>query len=279
MAASKAKLEAMDSEDKLRIMLEESKNRVESYMFTVKNKLVDNEEELSTVSTDEQREECRKLAVDTELWLEEDGYSADYPTMEDKYAELSGPFEKILLRLREKTARPETIAKVEEILVKAESRLEKWITSMPQITQEEREKVVKRIESIRANVTAMEEAQAAKEPHEDPAYLSIELVEKLKPLDSMMQRLSKKPKSKPKKQTTTTTGTDNSNSTNKTTTTGDNETDTSDDAESSSTPATEDDTTTTGDAAEEEEDVKEEDADTTADSTEGMEEKETDDEL
>mmetsp|Transcript_4268 Transcript_4268/g.9480 ORF Transcript_4268/g.9480 Transcript_4268/m.9480 type:complete len:962 (+) Transcript_4268:139-3024(+) len=212
---SKAKLLEMDEKDKERVMLEESKNRVESYMFMVKNKLIDDEEEIATVSTEEQREECRKLAVDTEEWLEDDGYSADFPTMEDKYAELSAPFEKILLRLKEKTARPDMIEKVEKVLTKAEELLKKWETTMPQVTEEERGEVTEKIEGARTAIKELEEAQAAKEPHEDPAYMSAELVSKVTPVEKLMQRLSKKPKPKPQKKANETKS-DNATDTNST---------------------------------------------------------------
>jgi len=216
MAQSKAKLAEMDESDKKRIMLEESKNSVESYMYKVKNKLIDDEEELSTVSTEEQREECRKLSSDTELWLEDDGYSADYATMEDKYAELTAPFEKILLRLREKTARATMVAKLEEALKKTEELLVKWETTKPQVNEEEREKVTEKIATARAFIKEKEEAQAAKESHEDPAYLSADLVEKVTPVEALMQRLSKKPKPKPPKKELNETKSENATETNAT---------------------------------------------------------------
>ncbi|KAL7570461.1 hypothetical protein ACA910_004247 [Epithemia clementina (nom. ined.)] len=242
LASSKAKLYAMAQADKQRIMLEEAKNKVESYMFMVKNKLVDDEEELATVSTEEQRETCRKVSADIELWLEDDSYGADLATLEDKFVELSEPFEKILLRLQEKTARPEMVEKVQKKLTQAEEILEKWTTSMSHITEEERQKVMDRIASVRGNLTAMEEAQATKEPHEEPAYLSSELVEKLKPLESLIQRLSKKPKPKPPKTTSDDANktSSSSSSTNETTTDEKGNTTSSEDA-SADTPASDED--------------------------------------
>jgi len=216
MADSKAKLLEMDEADKKRVMLEESKNRVESYMFTVKNKLIDLEEELSTVSTEEQREECRKLASETEEWLEDEGYTADFPTMEEKFVELSTPFEKILLRLKEKDARPAMVEKLEKILAKAEELLKKWETTMPQVTEEDREKVTEKIEAARASIKELEEAQAAKEAHEEPAYLSTDLPEKVSPVEKLMQRLSKKPKPKPQKKESNETKSENATEANST---------------------------------------------------------------
>lgn len=109
LAASKAKLLDMAERDKERMMLEESRNKVESYIYYIKNSLADREKELSEVSTEEQREEATNLALAAQDWMDDEGYSADLATMEDKYASLSHPFEKILLRLKEKVARPKAV--------------------------------------------------------------------------------------------------------------------------------------------------------------------------
>ena len=43
------------------MMLEESKNKVESYIYKIKNKLVDDEETMEKFATKKQRDEIRKL--------------------------------------------------------------------------------------------------------------------------------------------------------------------------------------------------------------------------
>ena len=197
---SKAKLAEMNRMDEERVKLEETKNKVESYMYMIKNKLVDDEETLGKVSTKEQREACLQLAVKTEEWLDEEGYAADLPTMEDKYAELSAPFESILLRVREMTERPEKAAKLTKKLKEVEDLMIKWETTMPQVTEEERADVMAKVEAARKWLSDKEEQQAAKAPHEEPAYLSAEIAPQFKPVESLVMRLSKKPKPKPKKE-------------------------------------------------------------------------------
>lgn len=196
---SKAKLAEMNRKDEERVKLEAAKNKVESYMYMIKNKLVDDEETLSKVSTEEQREECRQAAADTEEWLDGDGYTADLPTMEDKYVELAGPFEKILLRVREMKDRPEKAAKLTKKLKEVEDLMTKWETTMPQVTEEERAEVMAKVEAARKWLSDKEDAQAAKAPHEDAAFLSSEIGPQFKPVESLVMRLGKKPKPKPPK--------------------------------------------------------------------------------
>jgi hypoxia up-regulated 1 len=199
MAASRAKLLEMALLDKGRMMLEESKNKVESYIYKIKNKLVDDEEAISQVSSKKQREECQKLAENAEEWLDEDGYTADLPTMEAKYAELSVPFDMILFRLVETTALPEAIEKMQKKLTDVEALVKKWETSMPQVTEDERKDVLKKVEDARKWIEKKEKGQSKKKSHEDPAFTSEEIPVQIKPIESLVVRLSKKPKPKPEK--------------------------------------------------------------------------------
>merc|ERR1712159_234007 len=100
MDESKAKMAYLAQKDKERVMLEAAKNKVESYVYLVKNKLIDDEENIAKVTTEEQREELRKLAMDGEDWLYDEGYTADLAATEAKYAELSEPAEKVWFRVK-----------------------------------------------------------------------------------------------------------------------------------------------------------------------------------
>ena len=196
LAASKAKLLEMAEKDKERMMLEESRNKVESYIYHIKNTISDREEELKLVSTEEQREEAMKLALDAQEWMDDDGYGADFATMEDKYASLAGPFEMIMLRLKEKDDRPAAVAALNKKLTEVESLLVKWETSKPQITEEERNSVVEKIEEVRKWIEDKEKEQSAKKSHEDPAFLSADVPAQIKPVETLVMKLSKKPKPK-----------------------------------------------------------------------------------
>ena len=205
----------MAAKDKERMMLEESKNKVESYIYRIKNKLVDEEEEIDKVSTKKQREEVRKLAEAAEEWLYEDGYDADLATMEDKYAELSVPFEKILLRISESTERPKVIESVRKKLTEIEELMEKWVEAKPQVTEEERTQVLDKVKEAGKWIDDQEKAQSKKKAHDDPAFLSDEVPLQLKPLEALVVRLNRKPKPKPekKKEDKNETSTDAANAT------------------------------------------------------------------
>jgi hypoxia up-regulated 1 len=199
MEESKAKLAELARKDKERMMLEEARNKVESYIYMIKNKLMDEEEAIGKVTTEKQRAELSKLSGEAEEWMYEDGYSADLATMEDKYAELSTPMEKVLLRVSETQARPAMIKEMQDKLTKVEDLMKKWETTMPQVTEDERKDVLTKVEEFRAWMAEKEEAQSKTDPTEDPVFLSTDVPAQTKDLEILITRLSRKPKPKKEK--------------------------------------------------------------------------------
>mmetsp|Transcript_4232 Transcript_4232/g.6592 ORF Transcript_4232/g.6592 Transcript_4232/m.6592 type:complete len:913 (+) Transcript_4232:132-2870(+) len=197
MEESKAKMDELARKDKERQLLEETRNKVESYIYKIKNKLVDDEENIEKVTTEAQREEVSKLSSDAEEWLYEDGYTADLATMEDKYAEISEPMEKILFRLSEMTARPAAIVALNEKLDKIEKLMTKWETTHSHITQEERGGVLEKVEEVKKWIAEKEEEQSKLAGSDDPVFTSEECPGQTKSIESMVSRLSRKPKPKP----------------------------------------------------------------------------------
>lgn len=188
---SKAKLLDLARKDKERIMLEEARNRVESYVYYIKNKLVDDEENVNKVSTEEQRAHILKLAEDAEEWIFDEGESADLATTEDKYAEVSTPAEKIFYRVSEMTERPEAVTALKGRLSKVEELMKKWETTMPQVTDEERAEVLSKVEDVKKWIEEKETEQSKKQPHEDPAFGSAEVPGQMNPIEVLVAKLKK----------------------------------------------------------------------------------------
>jgi hypothetical protein len=194
---SKAKLELLAARDKARMMLEESKNNYEAYIYHIKNKLSDEEEAVGKVSTEEQREALLKAAEDASEWLDFEGYEADLETFKVKHAELAVPAEAIFFRLSEAAARPEAVAALRATLIKVEELMTLWETTMPQVTVEERGEVLAKVVEVRAWIDEQEAAQAALKSWDPPAFNSTQVPLQQKPLEKILGKLSKKPKPKP----------------------------------------------------------------------------------
>lgn len=184
--------------DKERILLEEAKNKLESYFYSVKNKLLDNEEDIAKISTEEQREELRKLSSETEDWLFDEGDTADLETIQSKYDDLATPAEKVWFRLKESTARPAAVETLNEKLVEIEEKFTKWATNLTHITEEEKGDVFAKIESARKWLADKVDEQSQQAAHDEPTFTSEDVPLQTKPIQKLISKLSKKPKPKPK---------------------------------------------------------------------------------
>merc|ERR1712157_337698 len=205
------KLEDLAKKDAERVLVEEARNKVESYVYFIRNKLVDDEEQIGKVSTEEQRDAVSKFAEETEDWMYDDGSTADLATLEDRYNELSAPMEEILFRASEMSARPEAIEALQAKLKKVEELVKKWETTHPQITEEERSDVLAKVDNAKSWIYEKIAEQDKKEPHEEPAFASTDVPKQAKSTQGLVKRLSKKPKPKVEKSNTT-----DSNSSNET---------------------------------------------------------------
>ncbi|KAL7544481.1 hypothetical protein ACHAWF_007870, partial [Thalassiosira exigua] len=197
MAESRAKLETLARADKERMLLEESKNKYESYIYHIRNKLVDDEEDIAKVTSEEQREATRQSAEDAEEWMFDEGYGADLATYEAKYAELSGPAEKVFFRVAEMAARPKAIAALTAKLDKITKLVEKWETTMEHITEEERQEVMDKVADAQKWVEEKVAEQEKADPTSDPVFTSEEVPGQTKRIEGVVARLMKKPKPKP----------------------------------------------------------------------------------
>jgi hypoxia up-regulated 1 len=188
--------------DRERVLLEEAKNQLESYIYKVKNKLIDEEEKVAIVSTEEQREELNRLAMEAEEWLFDEGDTADLKAVKAKYDELAAPAEKVWFRLAESTARPEAVQNLKDKLKEFEEKMNKWLEGKDHITDEERSDLASKVESARNWLADKEAEQAAKLGHDDPAFTSSEVPTQMHPILKLATRLQKKPKPKIEKNET-----------------------------------------------------------------------------
>merc|ERR1711906_59115 len=213
MAESKAKLALLAKADEERVQLEESKNKFESYIYHIRNRLIDDEELIAKVSTEEQRAALSKSAEDAEEWMFDDGYTADLATVEAKYDELSGPAIKVFFRAAELTARPKAVEALTDKLTKIEELMKKWETTMTHITEEERTEVLDKVKEVRAWVEEQTTLQEATDASEDPVFTSAEVPGQTKRIESLVSRLLKKKKPKPPEKNETETNATDANTT------------------------------------------------------------------
>lgn len=197
MAESKAKLDTLAQADKERTMLEEARNDYEAYIYYIRNKLVDHEEEIAKVTSEEQREAIKKSAEEAEEWLFDEGYTADLKTFQAKHVELSTPMDKAMFRMSELTARPKAIDELTKQLNIIEELMTQWETTMTHITEEERKEVLDKVIVAKKWIEEKVGEQERADVTAEPVFTSKEVPNQLKSLIKIVERLKKKLRPKP----------------------------------------------------------------------------------
>lgn len=205
-----AVLRDLDHKDMVRKEKEEEKNTLESFIYAVKNKMMDAEEAVAEVTTEEQREELSTELTDTEDWLYDEGDDVDAVTYRKRKNKIADMNDAIMLRVSEMTDRPAAVEVAHELLANFTGVVKRWEEEKPQITEEERQEVTDKITKIHDWLDEKEAEQAALSAHDVPAFTSAQVPPKFKSLQSMVSRLAKRPKPTPKIEATlnTTNATD-----------------------------------------------------------------------
>jgi hypoxia up-regulated 1 len=197
IAEAKQRLRALQQADEIRRAKAAAMNDLETYLYKVKNRLMDEETQLKSVSTEDQRQEVQDLANSIEEWLYDDGRDQEVPVYTAKQSELRAKAESIFHRYTEVKARAEAVSSARKALTEVRNKVSTWPEKMPHITSEESESLLKLVETAESWMNEKESAQSKVSPFEKPAFDSSEVAPQLKPVSVLLDKLMRKPKPAP----------------------------------------------------------------------------------
>ena len=164
----------------------------------MKNRLADEEEELSKVSSAAQRESAIELAKKAEEWLEETANAATPVTeYKDHLKAITTVADAIFTRFSELTARPQAIKKVNSAILQLRTAISTWSEKLPQITKNETEQMLASIQQVEEWIEAKQALQSTHDPTLAPLFNSTETLLQLKPVQALYEKLIRKPKPPP----------------------------------------------------------------------------------
>merc|ERR1711865_780158 len=197
------RLRDMEAADELRQKRDAEKNSLEGFVFELRNQMEENSEELSKVSTDDEREKISEDLTLLEDWLYEDGEyggaNAELSVYQNKRTEMGDRVKAIFTRLIELEKRPKAVKAARDVLGSTKEIILLWSKERPQITEKETEEVTERVESITTWLDEKETEQEGKEDNVTPAFSSREVSNKMQTLHSLVSRLLKKQRPAPEK--------------------------------------------------------------------------------
>merc|ERR1711871_143425 len=196
LAASVAKLKALDDADAERKIRDGLKNDLETYVFSTRSKIREAEEEVSKVSTDEEREKIMEDLEAIEEWLYEDGEDGGANAPTDAYKQKMEKMDKrvnaIFHRLAELEARPKAIEAARSILEAATSKIAEWAEVRPQISEDDAKSAKLMVEEVGKWLDEKEKKQAELATTDTPAFSSTDVKKQIRPLSRLISSLLSK---------------------------------------------------------------------------------------
>jgi molecular chaperone DnaK (HSP70) len=146
MGAAKNRHSAMCDAEEARRKKEGAKSSLEAWIYSVKEKTM--EEEMEAVATEDDVAEVKAALEAGEEWIYDEGENAELAAYEAKKAEIEKKVATVIERYDEYLARPAAVEKAEAAVAKALSNAEDWAKSRPQIPASELAKLKKQADDL-----------------------------------------------------------------------------------------------------------------------------------
>lgn len=173
---------------------------MEAYLYSVKEKLEDNES-IQQASTQEMRDEILSLVKQYEEWVHgDDSSSSKKEDYEERLNKLESEMNPIYERATELNARPNLIENVEKTIPKIEKMKTHIETKMDWVPKEKVEEATKKLEDFKAWWEKKSASQEKLADHDVPAYTKNQVEKKMKNVAKAFDKLGKIKKPKPKKE-------------------------------------------------------------------------------
>ncbi|XP_042860610.1 hypoxia up-regulated protein 1-like isoform X3 [Penaeus japonicus] len=195
VAASKKKLEDINTAERARHEREAARNNLESYILDAQDKLY--QEDYEQASTDDQRTAIRELCSTLDEWIYDEGFDVEASVYKEKLKELSKLFEPIKQRVFEHLNRPEAIQALMDMMNKSSEFVQRArVASSEQqfFTDVEIDTMDKLIVDTQKWLEDKEEQQQAQSLSDDPKLKLNDVGEKLGALDREIKYLVNKAK-------------------------------------------------------------------------------------
>ncbi|AQK54690.1 Heat shock protein 17 [Zea mays] len=169
---AKNRLEALDKKDAERRKTAELKNNLESYVYSMKEKVQD--------------------------WLYMDGEDAQANEFKERLGQLKAIGEPILFRLSELKARPAACENARLYLDELQKIVNKWETNKQWLPKKRVDEVVSQAEKVKAWLEEKENLQKNTPVYSSPVFTSEQVYEKVLDLQDKVSSVNRIPKPKPK---------------------------------------------------------------------------------
>ncbi|CAD7703207.1 unnamed protein product [Ostreobium quekettii] len=173
-----------------------AKNSLESYILSTQEMLgVD--ENIKKVTTEEQRNTFSLELTETEDWLYMEGEDQPAAEFKKRLAELEAVGKKMVENAAELTRRPEAVKTAQDSIELLRKVINTWPETKPWLNETEVEKFANKTDAFEEWLTGVVAEQSSREPHEDPAFRSEDVMFRFNALNKVFNKLKNKKAPKP----------------------------------------------------------------------------------
>ncbi|XP_044404029.1 heat shock 70 kDa protein 17 [Triticum urartu] len=194
---AKSRLDVLNKKDAERRRTAELKNNLESYIYSMKEKLEESTDMLA-VSTEQERESFTEKLSEVQDWLYMDGEEAQANEFQERLDQLKAMGDPILFRMSELKARPAACGSARLYLTELQKIVKNWETSKPWLPKKRVDEVVSEADKLKAWLEEKETLQKSTPAHSSPAFTSEEVYQKVLALQNKVSSVNRIPKPKPK---------------------------------------------------------------------------------
>ena len=191
-----AKFEKLEQERKQH---EQEKNELESFVFSCRDRLRSQDEDVAKVTFADDVEKLFEDLETTEDWLYEDGENAPVEEYRERKKALSKRVNAIFSRVQEMVQRPLVITAARELIESVAEQRKNWTTERPWVTEDELKAVDKMCDDFSSWLDTEEAKQKELESNQEPVLTSSAIVQRLEPIQTMVEQVLKRRKPLPPK--------------------------------------------------------------------------------
>lgn len=198
LAASRKVLRALRAADEAKRETAKAKNDLESYIISTRDKL-ESDEDLRSVSSEEQRSGFLAALTAAEDWLYDEGDAASAREYRDRLRMLREVGDPIQARLAEKAARPEALEAATAVVELVRKAASSWPSIKPWINASEVEQLLGKVDEFAKWLAGKQGEQEKRAAHEEPAFRSEQVNAWAARLHKAFTRLNNRRKPPPSK--------------------------------------------------------------------------------
>eukprot|EP00891_Asterochloris_glomerata_P004630 jgi/Astpho2/4630/Aster-00203 len=173
------------------------KNELESYIISIRSKVLDEDDAVQQVTTPKQRNEFLAALTAAEDWLYDQGEDEQASVFREKLDALKETGDAAVFRASESTARPEAVELAQQFLELTRKSINSWPQIKPWINGTDSDSLLKQVDELEKWLDKEVQRQGKVKAHQAPVLHASAITAKVAELRQAFDKLNRKKKPAP----------------------------------------------------------------------------------